>query len=64
MVKGVDTIIYTAVLLKADVQRLEEVKKILNRRKKKRKKRLLKDGCLTIQEGQNLIQITAVNNQI
>ena len=55
---------YTAVLLRSEVKELQAANVMKMQRKKRRKKRIQEAGVLSVQEGQNIIQNTAVEEQI
>ena len=55
---------HSAVLLKAEVQALQKANQTANRCKKRQKKRVQQGGCLTIQEGQDILTQSAVEQQI
>ena len=48
--------IYSTVLLKAEVKALQEANKVKKRRERKQKRRIALGGSLTIQEGEELLQ--------
>ncbi len=64
LVKGAATVMYTAVLLRSEVKELQAANVMKMQRKKRRKKRIQEAGVLSVQEGQNIIQNTAVEEQI
>ena len=47
--------LHSAVLLKAEVQALQKANQTANQRKKRQKKRIQQGGCLTIQEGHDIL---------
>jgi len=55
---------YTAVLLRSEVKELQAVNVIKKQRKKRHKKRIQEARVLSVQEGQNIIQNTAAEEQI
>ena len=64
LVKGTQLMVHTAILLKAEVKALQEANQAKERRKRKQKKRIAQGGTLTIQEGEDLIENTAIQAQI
>lgn len=64
LVKGATEIIHMAVLLKVEVKELQAANAIKKRRQRKAKKRLQESGVLTVQEGQDIAQQGAVEEQI
>lgn len=50
--------VHSATLLKAEVKALQEANQVKRRRERKRKKRILQGGSLTIEEGEELVQST------
>jgi hypothetical protein len=64
LVKGATTVMHTAVLLKAEVKELQVANAMKKQRQRKRKKRIQEAGVLTVQEGQDIIQNAAVEEQI
>jgi len=55
---------HTAVLLQAEVKELQAANAIKKQRKRRCKKHIQEDGVLSVQEGQNIIQNMAVEEQI
>ena len=55
---------YLAVLLKVEVKALQEANWVKKQRERKRKKRIVQGGSLTIQEGEDIIQSTIIEAQI
>ena len=47
--------IHSAVLLKAEVKALQEANRVKKQRERKRKKRIVQGGSLTIQEGEDIV---------
>lgn len=62
--KGVQAMMHSAVLLKSEVRALQKANEAANRRRKRQKKLIRREGTLTIQQGQDLIDQSAVNAQI
>jgi hypothetical protein len=55
---------HSAVLLQAEAANLQRANEAATRRKKRQKKRIQQRGTLTVEEGQDLIDGAAVNQQI
>ena len=55
---------HTAVLLQAQVANLQKANEASSRRKKRQKKRIQKQGVLTIAEGSEIIDQNGVDQQI
>jgi len=64
LVKGATQMMHTAALLRAEVKELQAANAMKKRRQKKVKKRLQESGVLTVQEGQDIIQQSALEEQI
>jgi hypothetical protein len=64
LVKGATTVMHAAVLLRDEVKELQAANAMKKRRQKRRKKRIQEAGVLTVQEGQDIIQNAAVEEQI
>jgi len=64
LIKGTTEVMHTAVLLKEEVKALQAANAMKQRRKRKTKKRLQESGVLTVQEGQDIAQQAAVEEQI
>ena len=64
LVKGAATVMHTAVLLRKEVKELQAANAMKKRRQKRSKKRIQEAGVLTVQEGQDIIQNAAVEEQI
>jgi hypothetical protein len=54
----------SAVLLKAEIKALQEANQIKKRRERKRKRRIMQGGSLIVQDGEDLVQNAAANDQI
>ena len=64
LVKGTTTVMHTVVLLREEVKELQAANVMKKWRQRKRKKRIQEAGVLTVQEGQDIIQNAAVEEQI
>jgi hypothetical protein len=51
---------HSAILLKAEVKALQEANLVKKRRERKRKKRILQGGSLTVQEGVELVRTAGI----
>jgi len=60
LVKGATQMMHTAALLRAEVKELQAANVMKKRRQKKVKKHLQESGVLTVQEGQDIIQQSAL----
>jgi hypothetical protein len=64
LVKGAQIMIHSVVLLKAEVKALQEANQVKKRRERKRKRRIMQGGSLTVREGEKLILSGAIEDQI
>ena len=65
LLRGAQTMVHSAVLIKAEVQALQQANEVASQRKKrKKKKRIQEGGCLTTQEGQDILAHLAIEEQI
>jgi hypothetical protein len=55
---------YSAVLLKAEVKALQAANEQKKRRERKRKRRIMQGGSLSVREGEDILQITEVDAQV
>ena len=62
-IQGAQVMMHSAVLLKAEVKALQEANQVKKHRARKRKKRLLQGGSLTIQEGEELVQDAGIGQE-
>jgi hypothetical protein len=62
--KGAQAMVHSLTLLKAENESLRKANEVVTRRKRRQKKRIQNRGSLTIQEGQDFINQTAVKQQI
>lgn len=63
LVKGAQIMVHSATLLKAEVKALQEANEVKKRRERKRKRRIYQGGSLTIEEGEELIQSTRIQEE-
>ena len=54
--KGAEMMMYSAVLLRAEVKALQEANRVKKRREREQKRCITEGGSLTIQEGEELAQ--------
>jgi hypothetical protein len=64
LVKGAQVMMHSAVLLKAEVKALQEANQAKKRRERKRKRRIMQGGSLSIQEAEDILQSAEVDAQI
>src|SRR5436305_404638 len=64
LIKGTETMMHSAVLLKSEVQALWKANEETNRCRRRKKKRIQKGETLTVQESQDLLNEEAVDAQI
>jgi hypothetical protein len=55
---------HSAVLLKAEVKALQAANEQKERRERKRKRRIMQGGSLSVQEGEDILQTSEVDAQI
>jgi hypothetical protein len=63
LVKGAQIMVHSATLLKAEVKALQEANQLKKRRERKRKCCIHQGGCLTVQEGEELVQGTQTQEE-
>jgi hypothetical protein len=64
LAKGAQIMMHSATLLKAEVKALQEANQVKKRRERKRKRRIMQGGSLTVREGEEIVQSAAINAQI
>jgi hypothetical protein len=62
--KGAQTMMHSAVLLKAEVEGLQKANQAKNQRRKQQRKQIQQGGVLTVQEGQDILTQSAIEEQI
>jgi hypothetical protein len=55
--------VHSTTLLKAEVKALQESNQVKKRRERKRKKRILQGGSLTVEEGEELVRSTQTQEE-
>jgi hypothetical protein len=50
--------VHSAILMKAEIKALQEANQAKKRRERKRKRRILQGGSLTVEEGEELVRNT------
>ena len=63
LVKGAQIIVYSAILLKAEVKALQEANQVKKRKERKRKKHILQCSSLTVEEGKEIVQSTQTQRE-
>jgi hypothetical protein len=63
LVKGAQIIVYSAILLKAEVKALQKANQIKKKRERKKKKYILQSGSLTVEEGKKIVQSTQTQKE-
>ena len=63
LVKGAQIMVHSATLLRAEVKALQEANQVKKRRERKRKRRILQGGSLTIKEGEELVRNAGIGQE-
>jgi hypothetical protein len=63
LVKGAQFMAHSFTLLKAEVKALQEANQVKKRRERKRKRRILQGGSLTVEEGEELVRGTQTQQE-
>ncbi|KFZ00288.1 hypothetical protein V498_00179, partial [Pseudogymnoascus sp. VKM F-4517 (FW-2822)] len=64
LVKGAEMMIHSAVLLKAEVKALQAANEQKKRTERKRKRRIMQGGSLSVREGEDILQSAEVDAQV
>ena len=63
LVKGAQIMDHSATLLKAEVKALQAANQVKKRRERKRKRRILQGGSLTVEEGEEIVRCTQTRQE-
>ncbi|KFY30770.1 hypothetical protein V493_01675, partial [Pseudogymnoascus sp. VKM F-4281 (FW-2241)] len=64
LAKGAQVMMYSAVLLKAEVKALQAANEQKKRRERKCKRRIMQGGSLSVREGEDIVQSAEVEAQV
>jgi hypothetical protein len=64
LTKGAQMMMHSAMLLKAEVKALQEANQVKKRRERKRKRRIIQGGSLTVREGEDIVQSAEMDAQL